>query len=130
MDAQDHLTAPVHLLPAGNWEKLSYPYFCGIGIYEVNAVVDGDFRKAVLKLNTDDIAQVLINGKDAGTKLWASDLLDVTGLLQSGENRIEVRITASRANMFAAEWYPHAPHLSMTHTENGILKPMELRFYR
>ena len=81
-----------------------------------------------MTLHTKDIAQIYINGHYAGEKLWIADRTDITPFLQLGENEIEARITAPRANMFSAEWYPHAPHLSLTQTENGILEPMEIHY--
>ena len=123
-----HLVQPSHKLAAGGWEQAGYPYFCGTGIYKTVFTAEEGFRKAVLTVHTKDIATIFVNGKSAGEKLWAADKTDITKLLQPGENTIEVQITSTRANMFAAEWYPHAPYLSMTRTENGILEPMEICF--
>lgn len=128
VDAKKHLVKPNHKLPAGNWAELGYPYFCGIGIYKTKFTAEEGFRKVFLTLHTKDIAQIYINGHYAGEKLWIADRTDITPFLQLGENEIEVRITAPRANMFSAEWYPHAPHLSLTQTENGILEPMEIHY--
>ena len=126
VDADKHMVAPNHDLSAGDWAKAGYPNFCGTGIYKTRFTAEDGFRKAYLTVHTKDIAQIFVNGKPAGEKLWISDKTEITDLLQPGDNELEVRITATRANMFAAEWYPHAPHLSMTRTENGILQPMEI----
>ena len=130
VSADKHLVQPSHKLAAGGWEQAGYPYFCGTGIYKTSFTAEEGFRKAVLTVNTKDIATIFVNGKPAGEKLWVADKTDITDLLHSGENTIEVRITSTRANMFAAEWYPHAPYLSMTRTENGVLKPMEILYER
>ncbi len=130
VDADKHMVIPNHKLPAGNWAALGYPNFCGVGIYKTRFTAEEGFRKAFLTLHTRDIAEIFVNGAFAGQKLWIADETDIMPFLQAGENEIEVRITAPRANMFFAEWYPHAPHLSMTQTENGILEPMEIHYER
>ncbi len=130
VDSRNHLVEPNHKLSAGGWEQAGYPYFCGTGIYKARFTAEENYRKASVNLHTKDIAQVYINGVYAGDKLWLSEETDITDLLQPGENELEVRVTPTRANMFAAEWYPHAPHLSMTRTENGILEPMEICYER
>ena len=128
VDEENRLVAPNHALPAGDWANAGYPYFCGVGIYKTRFTAEEGFRRASVTLHTKDIAQIYLNGRYAGEKLWIADETDITELLQPGENELEVRITAPRANMFSAEWYPHAPHLSMTKTENGILEPMEIHY--
>ena len=130
LDAEKRLVAPNHNLQPGDWAELGYPYFCGVGVYKTRFTAEEGFRKASVTLNTKDIAKVYVNGAYAGQKLWVADETDISDLLQPGENEIEVQITAPRANMFAAEWYPHAPHYSMTKTENGILAPMEIHYDR
>ncbi len=130
VDGSKHLVKPSHKLAAGNWEEAGYPNFCGVGIYKARFTAEEGFRKASVTLHTKDIARIFVNGTYAGQKLWIADETDITDLLQPGENEIEVQITAPRANMFSAEWYPHAPHYSMTRTENGILEPMEIHYDR
>ncbi len=126
VDAQKQITAPNHSLSAGGWEQAGYPYFCGTGIYKTCFTVDDDFRRVFLTVHTKDIAKIFVNGVPAGEKLWAADKTDITSHVKPGINALEIRIISTRANMFAAEWYPHAPHLSMTRTENGVLEPMEI----
>ena len=128
VDADKHLVKSIHRLTPGNWEEKSYPYFCGVGIYKTRFTAEEGSRKTSVTLHTKDIAQIYVNGTYAGQKLWVADETDITDLLQPGENELEVRITSPRANMFSAEWYPHAPHYSMTHTDNGILASMEIHY--
>ncbi len=130
LDSRNHMITPRGKMAAGGWEKAGYPKFCGVGIYKTSFTAAEGYRKIELTLNTRDIAQVYINGQLAGTRLWLIDHMDITDFVRPGENELEVRITSPRANMFAAEWYPHAPHLSLAGTENGIMKPMEIHYMR
>ena len=43
-------------------------------------------------------AKVFINGQNAGTSIWAPYMLDVTDLIHSGENKIEIRVTPTLLN--------------------------------
>jgi hypothetical protein len=48
-------------------------------------------------------AEVVINGKPAGKRINAPYILNITGLLKTGENSIEVRITPGQLNGFIGE---------------------------
>jgi hypothetical protein len=48
-------------------------------------------------------AEVKINGRPAGKKIWAPYEFEITGLLQQGENSIEIKITPTLRNNFIYE---------------------------
>ncbi|HYK46292.1 MAG TPA: glycosyl hydrolase [Parafilimonas sp.] len=48
-------------------------------------------------------AEVKINGRPAGKKIWAPYEFEITGLLQRGENAIEIKITPTLRNNFIYE---------------------------
>lgn len=48
-------------------------------------------------------AEVMINGKPAGKRLWAPYQLDITSFLKTGNNKIEVHITPTSRNEFIGE---------------------------
>lgn len=48
-------------------------------------------------------ADIFINDKHAGEKIWAPYQLDITPFIQSGTNKIEVRITPTSRNEFIGE---------------------------
>ncbi|MCS3732324.1 glycosyl hydrolase [Mucilaginibacter dorajii] len=48
-------------------------------------------------------AEIMINGKPAGKRLWAPYQLDITSFLKTGNNKIEVRITPTSRNEFIGE---------------------------
>ena len=56
-----------------------------------------------MQLNLGDVAasaEVLINGRSAGVKVAPPWKLDITKLVQSGENKIEVLICNTLANHY------------------------------
>ena len=110
----------------GGWESAGYYYYAGDGIYTVPFTPEQGFGKITLTTNTDDAAKVYVNGEYVGQKLWLADEFDLTDFLKEGENTIEVRVTSTRANQFACS----IGEFGATRTENGILKPMVIHYYR
>lgn len=48
-------------------------------------------------------AEVLVNGKSAGKCIFAPYQLDISKLVQNGDNHVEVRLTSTRLNSFIGE---------------------------
>ncbi len=126
LDAQERMIAPAETIPFGGWESHGYYYYSGDGIYTFRVTPEKGFRKVTLTTHTDDAAKIYVNGQYAGQKLWLADETDLTPFLCEGENEIEVRVTSTRANQFACSIGMYGGF----RTENGILQPMELHYYR
>ncbi len=126
LDSKEHMIAPEATIPVGGWENYGFYYYAGDGIYTVPFTPEQGFSKITLTTNTDDAAKVYVNGEYVGQKLWLADEFDLTGFLKEGENTIEVRVTSTRANQFACS----IGEFGATRTENGILKPMVIHYYR
>jgi hypothetical protein len=47
----------------------------------------------------DDVLEVVINGQSAGVRLWEPYQVEVTDLLKSGENTIELRVANTLVNL-------------------------------
>ena len=45
-----------------------------------------------------DIAELRINGKDAGLRWWGESVFETEGLLHEGVNTIEIRVTTMMGN--------------------------------
>jgi hypothetical protein len=54
----------------------------------------------------DDVVEVFVNDERAGVRLWDPYELDVTDLLRPGENRLEIRVSNTPANLLNAERRP------------------------
>jgi hypothetical protein len=78
-------------------------YFSGTAVYRNTIIIDSTNKLStaqyVLSLGIlHDIAAVSINGADAGVLWYPPYEMDVTHLLRSGNNKIEVRVTNNWAN--------------------------------
>lgn len=78
-------------------------YFSGTAVYKNTVKVPGAWLKSGVKLyldlgNVADMAEVTVNGNNAGL-LWTSPFrTDISGLLKKGVNVIEIRITNQWTN--------------------------------
>jgi hypothetical protein len=50
----------------------------------------------------DDVLEVLVNGQSAGVRLWTPYQVEITNLLKSGENTLELRIANTLVNLLEA----------------------------
>lgn len=71
-------------------------------------------------------ATVSINGKEAGKRLFAPYSVDITKLVQPGENQVEVHITTTRRNGFAGEAVKGNPHYAQFKGKEQTLVPSGL----
>jgi hypothetical protein len=49
------------------------------------------------------VAEVWVNGKSAGVRVWQPFTFDITGLAQPGRNRIKILVTNTMSNGRAVE---------------------------
>ncbi|WJH33866.1 hypothetical protein N6H14_28365 [Paenibacillus sp. CC-CFT747] len=66
-----------------------------------------------------EIAEVQVNGQEAGILLWAPYRLDITPYLRAGRNELEIRVTNSLANRLDESPLPA-----------GLIGPVVLETYR
>lgn len=87
--------------PLGSWTTRDAAY-SGTAIYEGTLDVEGDARpgdRFFLDLGrVRDVADVELNGKPLGRRLWRPYRYDVTNLVHAGPNRVTVRVTNTVAN--------------------------------
>lgn len=105
---EDRLTSPIMFVSDStpfelqSWSKTGLAYFSGTAIYEKSFSLPQTFSSAgkiVLDLgNVSSVAKVQVNGRDAGTIIWSPYRLDITSLLQPGENRLRIWVTNTEAN--------------------------------
>jgi hypothetical protein len=73
----------------------------GLGGDHMTFTCRDDIRKVKLAFtDIHDIADVKVNGKDAGRLMFLPYELDITELTQPGENTVEVSVTGSMANTY------------------------------
>jgi hypothetical protein len=47
----------------------------------------------------DDVLEVMVNGQSAGVRLWAPYQVDITDLLKTGRNMLELRVANTLVNL-------------------------------
>jgi hypothetical protein len=85
-----------------DWTKFNDPrikYYSGTAVYKKNILIDSKYKKVMLDLgNPKFVAQVLVNGLDAGI-IWCSPWkLDITPYLNEGNNTLEINVANSLMN--------------------------------
>lgn len=122
-------------LPAGDWCKLGLVNFSGIGHYETEIEVPELHAgaRAILDLGKVAVsARVRVNDKEAGIVVFEPYVLDVTPLLRTGVNRIEMAVANTLANYYgqfdeAIKAPLHAGGVRPDHKVSGLLGPVRLR---
>jgi hypothetical protein len=108
-DGTPVLVEPRTSVRPADWTTQGYPFFSGTGIYRKTAGVPHAFdgRRLRLRVPTvDDAVEVFVNGSCAGVRLWDPYEIDVTELVRTGTNEIEVRVSNTPANLLNGERRP------------------------
>jgi hypothetical protein len=82
-------------------------YFSGSATYRKQVAIAAaslQNRRTVVELGLlNDIAQVWVNGKDAGVQWYPPYTADITGLLKAGDNQLEIVVTNNWANQLIGD---------------------------
>jgi hypothetical protein len=86
----------------GSWRRNGYPFYAQGVSYTQKFNVVKDKMQFKVKLNrwNGTLAEVTVNGSNAGLILFPPFELNIGSLIKTGENTIEVRITGSLKNTF------------------------------
>jgi hypothetical protein len=96
------IEGPRHSLEPQPWTNQGYPHFSGRAIYRKNFELPESFtgqRLFVEPEMEDDVLEVLVNGGSAGVRLWPPYQIEITDLLKSGENTLELRVANTLVNL-------------------------------
>lgn len=108
----------------GLWTDYALPTYSGIGVYTQSIRLTADEVKKRTWLDLGQVlvaAEVLVNGKSAGTRLARPFKYELTKFLQQGDNTVEVRV----ANTIAPH-YTTIPALHLGPTDSGLIGPVIL----
>jgi hypothetical protein len=104
------------LVPAGlqtielkSWADMGYPFYSGPARYRTTFKLPMHMQGLRARLVCEalaDVAAVRVNDRAAGVMLWPPKQLDITSLLQVGENTLELIVTNSQANQMYEEPRP------------------------
>jgi beta-galactosidase/beta-glucuronidase len=84
-----------------SWTKTPLANYSGTAIYEKSFLVPDSYhgRRLVLDLGrVSSVAEVYVNGQEAGTLVWRPYRLDITKFIKPGENQLKIRVTNTEAN--------------------------------
>jgi len=102
----------------GSWREAGLPFYSQKVAYsQMYKVTKADGTAFKVKLNkwNGSVAEVLVNGQQAGLIAWQPNELDVTSLLKDGDNEITVKVIGSLKNTFGyffkeADKWIYGPH--------------------
>ncbi|MCC6488167.1 MAG: hypothetical protein IT364_11770 [Candidatus Hydrogenedentes bacterium] len=94
--------APVEV-PLGSWTGHGLQWYSGKALYSRSFSLDEIYCREGVRLELDlgrvgYCAEVWVNGRLAGTRVWPPYRVDITGLARPGDNRIDVVVANLLAN--------------------------------
>jgi hypothetical protein len=113
-------------IQAGSWTYNGLPYFTGSAAYEKEIEIPRQYAGSRLVLDCGDVgvvADVQVNGKPAGARVWLPFRFDITKLVQPGKNTIRILVSNTMENERAVE--NHADKLDQIKL-NGLLGPVRI----
>lgn len=126
-DSPVRFTVGVGAMKTGDWTKLGLPHYSGGVRYVQEITIPASYVGAPLMLDLGRVrgtAQVTVNDKPAGVRIWRPYRFDVTDLLKAGLNRIEVTVFNTLAPQFGAG-YP-TPYVFAGQEASGLFGPVRI----
>jgi hypothetical protein len=109
----------------GSWQEEGLPFYSQKVAYlqnfDVNKTAETSYKVRLNKWN-GSISEVWVNGKSTGVIAWQPDELDVTSLLQEGNNEIVVKVVGSLKNTFGFFYFNNDNWIFGPHTWNDAPK--------
>jgi hypothetical protein len=108
-----YIEAPVKLLTAGSWKEQGMPFYSWGVTYSKEFNIEKHEGKYLVSLNNwkGTIAEVTVNGTPATVIAFPPYQSDVTDLIKSGNNIIEVKVIGSLKNLLGPHFNNPAPGL-------------------
>ena len=104
-DGRDAIAPPRTAIAPTSWTEQGYPFYSGRGTYRRAVELDAGQAAGRVFLEpamADDVLEVVVNGRSAGVRLWEPYRVELTGLLQVGENTLELRVANTLVNLLEA----------------------------
>jgi hypothetical protein len=114
------------IIQAGLWSNFALPTYSGIGVYKQQLNLSAEEAKGHIELDLGQVlvaAEVLVNGQRVGVKVAAPYTFDLTGLVQSGSNEIEIRV----ANTLAPHYTVPSQAKDLGPVDSGLVGPVKLK---
>jgi hypothetical protein len=113
-------------LELGSWTAAGLPYYSGGAFYEKDFDLPREYagRRLTLDCGTVGVAaEVRVNGRSAGSRVWQPFSFDISGLVRPGRNHVSILVTNTMANERAVE--NHADTLPKIDI-NGLHGPVRI----
>ncbi len=114
------------VIQSGLWSDYALPTYSGIGVYKQKIKLNKTEAKQKIEIDLGEVyvaAEVFINGNSAGSKVAAPYKFDLSGLVQAGENEIEIQI----ANTLAPHYSIPLKAMNLGPVESGLVGPVQLK---
>jgi hypothetical protein len=115
-------------MPLGSWHELGLPHYSGGVRYQQTVEVPREYAARHLWLDLGHVrgtAELSVNGRPVGVRLWRPYRFDVTGRVRPGENTFVVTVYNTLGPHFGAGGYP-TPYVYPGQEVSGILGPVRL----
>ncbi|OFY70535.1 MAG: hypothetical protein A2Y71_14530, partial [Bacteroidetes bacterium RBG_13_42_15] len=103
----------VNKLTMGSWKDQGMPFYSWGVTYSKEFSIEEPKGKYMVSLNAwkGTIAEVIVNGQQAGLVAFPPYQNDVTQFIKAGKNKIEVKVTGSLKNLLGPHFNNPAPGL-------------------
>jgi hypothetical protein len=111
----------------GSWLDRGLPYFSGSAAYEKEFELPANYVGRKLTLDCGEVgvvAEVWVNDKPAGVRVWLPFSFDITSLVKPGRNKVKILVTNTMTNERAVD--NHARLLGRLH-HSGLIGPVTIQ---
>jgi len=125
-DQAIQLTLEGGIIQPGLWSDFALPSYSGIGVYKQKITLNKTESQQKIEIDLGEVyvaAEVKVNGNSAGSKVAAPYKFDLSGLVQVGENEIEIRI----ANTLAPHYSIPKKAMHLGPVKSGLVGPVKLK---
>ena len=113
----------------GSWHEKGLQTYSGIGVYSRTLDLPADVIGKPLTLDLGEVrgtAEVMINGKSAGVRIWRPYRFDIGDLIRAGDNRLVITVANTLGPHYSVG-IP-TPYVFSGQEISGILGPVSLRY--
>ena len=114
------------IIQQGFWQDFALPTYSGIGVYKQKIKLDKKESQQKIEIDLGEVyvaAEVFVNGKSAGKRVAEPYKYDLSGLVHSGENEIEIRV----ANTLAPHYSIPKKAMDLGPVKSGLVGPVQLK---
>jgi hypothetical protein len=110
----------------GLWSDYALSTYSGIGVYKQTINFNKAETRQKISMDLGEVyvaAEVFVNAKSAGVRVAEPFKFDLSGLVQSGENEIEIRV----ANTLAPHYSMPKKAMHLGPLKSGLVGPVQLK---